>query len=65
MDTHYPSPIVDEVTSRKEGVNRSYAARSTKESRTQSKLVLQKHGSRTRPRKRKAKKDKSVQQKLF
>ncbi len=65
IDTHYPSPIVDEVTSRKEGVNRSYAARSTKESRTQSKLVLQKHGSRTRPRKRRPKKDKSVQQKLF
>lgn len=65
IDTHYPSPIVDEVTSRKEGVKRSYAARSTKESRTQSKLVLQKHGSRTSPRKRRPKKDKSVQQKLF
>ena len=65
IDTHYPSPIIDEVTSRKEGVKMSYAARSTKESRTQSKLVLQKHGSRTRPRKRKPKKDKSVQQKLF
>ena len=65
IDTHYPSPIVDEITSRKEGVKRSYAARSSKESKNQSKLVLQKHGSRTRPRSRKPKQNKSVQQKLF
>ena len=65
IDENYPSPIVDEVTSRKEGVKKSYAARSTKESRTQSKIVLQKHGSRTRPRKRKSRKETSVQQKLF
>ena len=65
IGTHYPAPIVDEVASRKEGIKRSYAARSSQESRVQSKLVLQKHGSRTRPRKRKPKKDKTLQQKLF
>ncbi len=65
IDTHYPSPIIDEAISRKEGIKRSYAARSTKESRKQSKLVLEKHGSRTRPRKFKPKKDNYRQQKLI
>ena len=57
---HYPAPILDELESRKEGIKRSYAARSNKESRDISKAVLKKHGSRSRPRKRK-----STQKKLF
>ena len=57
---HYPVPILDEAESRKEGVKRSYAARSSKESRDVSKKVLKKHGSRSRSRKRR-----SVQKKLF
>lgn len=61
----YPEPILDEVASRKEGVKRSYAARSSKESREQSEAVLKKHGSRTRPRRRKKSNNKSVQTKLF
>jgi deoxyribodipyrimidine photo-lyase len=57
---HYPAPILDELESRKEGIKRSYAARSSKESRDISKAVLKKHGSRSRPRKRR-----STQKKLF
>ena len=57
---HYPEPIMDELESRKEGIKRSYAARSSKESRDISKAVLKKHGSRSRPRKRR-----STQKKLF
>ena len=57
---HYPTPVVDELESRKEGIKRSYAARSSKESRDISKAVLKKHGSRSRPRKRR-----STQRKLF
>ena len=46
---HYPSPIVDEASARKEGVRRTYAARSGEETREASKKVYQKHGSRRRP----------------
>ena len=45
----YPSPIVDEASARKEGVRRTYAARSGEETREASKKVYQKHGSRRRP----------------
>ena len=64
---HYPSPIVDEASARKEGVRRTYAARSGEETREASKKVYQKHGSRRRPagrRKAKAARD-SRQAKLF
>ena len=57
---HYPAPILDEVESRKEGIKRSYAARSSKESKDTSKKVLKRHGSRSRPRKKR-----STQKKLF
>ena len=57
---HYPKPVLDEVESRKEGVKRSYAARSSKESREISQKVLKRHGSRSRPRKKR-----STQKKLF
>tara|TARA_B100001113_G_scaffold236315_1_gene194314 strand:+ start:9580 stop:11097 length:1518 start_codon:yes stop_codon:yes gene_type:complete len=57
---HYPVPILDEVESRKEGIKRSYAARSSKESKDISKKVLKRHGSRSRPRKKR-----SNQKKLF
>ena len=61
----YPSPILDELESRKEGVSRSYAARGGEEARSISKKVLQLHGSRRRPKKRRGKNVKGVQQKLF
>ena len=61
----YPSPILDELESRKEGVSRSYCARGGEEARSISKKVLQLHGSRRRPRKRRGKNVKGVQQKLF
>tara|TARA_B100000609_G_scaffold192758_1_gene183272 strand:- start:497 stop:2014 length:1518 start_codon:yes stop_codon:yes gene_type:complete len=57
---HYPEPILDEIESRKEGIKRSYAARSSKESREISKKVLKRHGSRSRPRRKR-----SNQKKLF
>ena len=61
----YPSPVVDEVESRKSGISRSYSARGGEEARRISKEVLKTHGSRRRPRKRKAKSSTSTQQKLF
>ena len=61
----YPAPVVDEVESRKSGISRSYSARGGEEARLISKEVLKTHGSRRRPRKRKAESSKSTQQKLF
>ena len=61
----YPSPVVDEVESRKSGVSRSYSARRGEEARLISKQVLKTHGSRRRPRKRKIMSSTSTQQKLF
>ena len=64
---HYPYPIVEEASARKEGVRRTYAARSGEETREASKKVYQKHGSRRRPagrRKERSARD-SRQAKLF
>ena len=61
----YPAPVVDEVESRKSGISRSYSARGGEEARLISKEVLKTHGSRRRPRKRKAGSSTSTQQKLF
>ncbi|RJU81173.1 MAG: deoxyribodipyrimidine photolyase [Candidatus Poseidoniales archaeon] len=44
----YPFPIVDEKTARKEGVSKSYSAKSKPESKQRSLLVYQIHGSRKR-----------------
>ena len=62
----YPHPIVDEASTRKEGVRMTYAARRGDEAREASKRVYDKHGSRRRPvnRKRAKKLDKN-QTKLF
>lgn len=61
----YPSPILDELESRKRGISRSYAARGGEEARAISKKVLQLHGSRRRPRKRRGAPIKGIQKKLF
>ena len=45
---NYPSPIVDEKTARKEGVSKSYSAKSKPESKLRSLLVYEVHGSRKR-----------------
>ena len=52
----YPEPILDEMESRKEGINKTYAARRSPEAREESQAVYQKHGSRRRPRRRASKK---------
>lgn len=44
----YPFPIVDEKTARKEGVSKSYSAKSKPESKQRSLLVYDIHGSRKR-----------------
>ena len=44
----YPEPIVDEKTTRKEGVSKSYSAKSKPLVKQRSKLVYQIHGSRKR-----------------
>ena len=44
----YPFPIVDEKTARKEGVSKSYSAKSKPESKQRSLLVYEIHGSRKR-----------------
>jgi len=44
----YPEPIVDEKTTRKEGVSKSYSAKSKALVKQRSKLVYQLHGSRRR-----------------
>ena len=64
---YYPAPILEESSARKEGVKRTYAARSSDETRDASKKVYQKHGSRRRPsgrQRRKGTRD-SRQAKLF
>ena len=48
IGTDYPSPIVDEKSSRKEGVGKSYSAKSKPEVRRRSSLVYEIHGSRKR-----------------
>jgi deoxyribodipyrimidine photo-lyase len=48
IDVEYPSPIVDEKTARKEGVSKSYSAKSKPESKQRSLLVYEIHGSRKR-----------------
>lgn len=60
----YPSPLMDEKESRKNGIKKSYSARSGQEVRRISKKVLQTHGSRKKSRKFK-KKTSTIQQKLF
>jgi deoxyribodipyrimidine photo-lyase len=44
----YPEPIVDEKTTRKEGVSKSYSAKSKELVKQRSRLVYQLHGSRRR-----------------
>ena len=65
IGVEYPEPIVNELVSRKNGVSRSYSARTGDEARRISKKVLQVHGSRSRNRRNTKKKSSSVQQKLF
>ena len=48
IGTDYPSPIVDEKTSRKEGVSKSYSAKSKPDVKKRSILVYEVHGSRKR-----------------
>ena len=45
---NYPEPIVDEKSTRKEGVSKSYSAKSKALVKQRSKLVYQLHGSRRR-----------------
>ena len=61
IGVEYPLPLINEVESRKEGIKRSYSARSGEDARRISKRVLQVHGSRKRPRK----KESTIQKKLF
>lgn len=65
IGVEYPEPIVNELVSRKNGVSKSYSARTGDEARRISKKVLQVHGSRSRNRRNTKKKSSSVQQKLF
>ena len=66
IGSDYPFPIVDEASSRKEGVRMTYAARRGEGTREASKRVYEKHGSRRRPsRRRKSEKPDSKQTKLF
>ena len=65
IGAEYPEPIVNELVSRKNGVSKSYSARTGDEARRISKKVLQVHGSRSRNRRNTKKKSSSVQQKLF
>ena len=44
----YPAPIVDEKSSRKEGVSKSYSAKGKPEVRRRSSIVYEIHGSRKR-----------------
>ncbi len=44
----YPNPIVDEKSSRKEGISRSYSAKSQLDSKNKSRIVYELHGSRKR-----------------
>ena len=46
----YPMPIVDEKSSRKEGISRSYSAKSQPDSKQRSRMVYEIHGSRKRRR---------------
>ena len=46
----YPEPIVDEGISRKEGISRSYSAKSQPDSKKRSRIVYNLHGSRKRRR---------------
>ena len=55
----YPAPILDEKESRKEGINKTYAARKSPKPKEKSRAVYQKHGSRKRPRKKSSRKDNS------
>ena len=50
LDVDYPKPIVDEKVSRKEGVSRSYSAKSQPGVKRRSRLVYKLHGSRKRQR---------------
>ena len=50
LDVDYPRPIVDEKVSRKEGVSRSYSAKSQPGVKRRSRLVYKLHGSRKRQR---------------
>jgi deoxyribodipyrimidine photo-lyase len=64
---NYPEPIVNELVSRKDGISKSYSARTGEDARRISKKVLQMHGSRSRSRSRRnhTKKPSTVQKKLF
>ncbi len=64
IGVEYPLPIVDEKESRKNGIKRSYSARSGEEVRKISKRVLKVHGSRKKPLKNK-KRTTTIQKKLF
>jgi hypothetical protein len=61
----YPIPILNEIESRKEGIRKSYSARKGDDVRIMSRRILKKHGSRSRPRKRKNNRSDTVQKKLF
>ena len=61
----YPLPILNEIESRKEGIRKSYSARKGDDVRTISRRILKKHGSRSRPRKRKKNISDTIQKKLF
>lgn len=50
LDVDYPRPIVNERESRKEGISRSYFAKSQPEVKQRSRLVYKLHGSRKRQR---------------
>ena len=50
LDVNYPRPIVDEKDSRKEGISRSYSAKSKPGVKQKSRLVYKLHGSRKRQR---------------
>jgi len=66
IGSDYPYPIVDESSTRKDGVRMAYAARRGESTREASKRVYEKHGSRRRPHnRRRAKKLDKGQTKLF
>jgi len=64
IGVEYPLPIADEKESRKNGIKRSYSARTGEEVRKISKRVLKVHGSRRKPHKNN-KKTTTIQKKLF
>jgi len=62
---NYPEPIVNEIVSRKNGISKSYSARTGEDARRISKKVLQMHGSRRLGKRNDTNISSTIQKKLF